>query len=531
VALDYGLSNCAMVEVGSGSSGGYVVIDAGSSVAEARRVRQEFDGRVAGGPQAIIYTHFHHDHIAGVTAFHERDMPIWAHETFHREFEYVLSFPRFYHHRAARQFGFGLPPEQVLTNGIGPPLELEAGSLATFLMPTHTFADRESVQMGDVEFELHLAPGESHDQIFVWLPEDRVLFAADNFYRAFPNLYAIRGGKPRPVQEWIDSLDAMRRLDPAPEFLALGHTAPIRGAGEIQRLLTDYRDGIAFVHDSVIRGINAGKTVDQLVHEIQLPARLRDHPYLQPLYGTLAGGIRGIYAGYVGWFDGNASNLQPLTPHELAPQMLDVLGGRAGILFQIRRAAASDPRWVAWLCDLLLAREPGDREARKCKAEALDRLAADTPNPLFRNWYMTDAAILRGEIRVPPRAPLNSQTMQNIPLRQILRRMPQRLHPIRSSKVRTNVGLVFTDSGEQFTLCIREGVGELVDQLLPNTDLVLRLTEDDFRRMICREISPASREFLRRVQCEVPGSPWLSSFRRLYRVMRLIRCIILAQDS
>jgi glyoxylase-like metal-dependent hydrolase (beta-lactamase superfamily II) len=37
------------------------------------------------------------------------------------------------------------------------------------------------------------APGETDDQVVVFLPADRVLFAADNFYEAFPNLYAIRG--------------------------------------------------------------------------------------------------------------------------------------------------------------------------------------------------------------------------------------------------------------------------------------------------------------------------------------------------
>ena len=52
-------------------------------------------------------------------------------------------------------------------------------------------------------------PGETDDQLYVWLPEKRVLMPGDNFYRAFPNLYAIRGTPYRDVRKWISSLDEM----------------------------------------------------------------------------------------------------------------------------------------------------------------------------------------------------------------------------------------------------------------------------------------------------------------------------------
>ena len=39
--------------------------------------------------------------------------------------------------------------------------------------------------------------GETNDQIIVHWPEKDVLFPADNLYRAFPNLYAIRGTASR----------------------------------------------------------------------------------------------------------------------------------------------------------------------------------------------------------------------------------------------------------------------------------------------------------------------------------------------
>jgi glyoxylase-like metal-dependent hydrolase (beta-lactamase superfamily II) len=53
------------------------------------------------------------------------------------------------------------------------------------------------VQVGGVRIELVEAHGETHDQLFVWLPDKSVLLPGDNYYHSFPNLYSIRGTSPR----------------------------------------------------------------------------------------------------------------------------------------------------------------------------------------------------------------------------------------------------------------------------------------------------------------------------------------------
>ena len=57
--------------------------------------------------------------------------------------------------------------------------------------------DRLLLEVAGLELELFHAPGESPDQIGVYWPEKKVLFPADNIYKAFPNIYAIRGGESR----------------------------------------------------------------------------------------------------------------------------------------------------------------------------------------------------------------------------------------------------------------------------------------------------------------------------------------------
>jgi hypothetical protein len=159
--------------------------------------------------------------------------------------------------RSMRQFGTHLPPTKVPNAGIGPRLDfVEGRNRIALLRPTRSFADALDLEIAGVRLQLRHAPGETEDQILVWLPETRVLLAADNFYRSFPNLYAIRGTPYRDVRRWIASLDAMRALRPA--HLVPSHTRPVSGEDAVMRALTDYRDAIQYVHDQTIRWMNAG---------------------------------------------------------------------------------------------------------------------------------------------------------------------------------------------------------------------------------------------------------------------------------
>ena len=63
--------------------------------------------------------------------------------------------------------------------------------------PTDTFEDKLEITEAGFDLVLYHAPGETNDQIIVHWPEKDAVFPADNLYRAFPNLYAIRGTTSR----------------------------------------------------------------------------------------------------------------------------------------------------------------------------------------------------------------------------------------------------------------------------------------------------------------------------------------------
>ena len=106
--------------------------------------------------------------------------------------------------------------------------------------------------------------------------------------------------------------------------------------------------------------------------------------------------MRSIFSGYLGWFDGNPTNLFSLPPKEKAQRMVKLAGGAAALRDAAKEAlAVDDAQWCAELCDQLLALEPKNQAIRDLKADALEKLAEDLLTATGRNYYLTVAQELR----------------------------------------------------------------------------------------------------------------------------------------
>lgn len=399
VTVGYSVSNVSMI-VGDD---GVVLVDTGMMGESAEKIAKAFR-RITDKPvKAIIYTHSHGDHTGGAPVFLGSERPqIWAHVNFGSESRPWKAGGLTYQNvRGARQAGFKLPPEQRINNGVAParyPKRAgEVFSSGNATNPTHFLeGKRKTIQVAGVELEIVAAPGETNDGLYVWYPAGKVLFAGDNFYRSFPNLYAIRGTPNRDVRLWAESIGQM--ADQNAIALIGGHTNPIIGADEVKQVLTDYHDAVQFIHDKTVEGINKGLTPDMLVEYVQLPKHLASKDYLQPFYGHPEWGVRTVFNSYLGWFDGNATNLFPLPPKEEAKRMAKLVGGNDKLLLAAKDALAeNDNQWAAQLSDHLLAINKDDPDAKQIKADALTWLARNMVNATARNYYLTVARELRNE--------------------------------------------------------------------------------------------------------------------------------------
>lgn len=395
-AVGFSVSNVSMI-VGKT---GVVIIDTGLDTFRAKKILAEFRKITDKAVRAIIITHGHGDHTGGVSVFVGDGKPeIWAHANFESEARHWkragLTVQKL---RGARQGGFRLPRTQRINNGIAPAqYPKRQGSVfnSQAVKPTRLLrSKRNKLDIAGISLELVQSPGETNDQIYVVIPDRKVLFSGDNFYKSFPNLYAIRGTPKRDVRLWAKSLTAM--LNKKPKVLVGGHTRPIIGRDKVKSVLTDFRDAVKFVHDKTAEGMNKGMTADQLVKYVKLPDRLAKKEYLREFYGNVEWGVRHVFSFYVGWFDGNPTNLGRLSPKEEATRMVKLAGGKDRLLQRAREAfKKGDAQWTAQLTDYLLALDPNSKTAKSLKADALTVLGERCLTATGRNYYLTVAQELR----------------------------------------------------------------------------------------------------------------------------------------
>jgi alkyl sulfatase BDS1-like metallo-beta-lactamase superfamily hydrolase len=519
VAVGFGIANSILVE---GDECAFVV-DAMGSVESARAVKAEFDAITSKPIEAIIYTHNHGDHVFGARGLApDGDVDVYAHETTSYYINRVVNVIRpVLSERSARMFGAALPsegPDRLINVGIGPFLEVtQAESTNGLIRPNKTFADELDLTLCGVRVRLVHAPGETNDQLFVWLPEQRVLMPGDNVYKAFPNLYTIRGTLYRDVLGWVQSLDRMRALQA--EHLVPSHTRPVSGKREIAEILTAYRDGIQFVHDQTIRGINRGLTPDELVEVVVLPPHLKNHPYLQELYGTVEWSVRAVYSGYLGWFNGDTATLSPAGPAERAAGFAELAGGVEGLL-DTARAAVAEKRyaWAAELATQLMRVDPGLEEARLLKARALRELGRRSISPNGRNYYLTQALELEGAVELEiDFNPENALALiHTIPIGDFVAAMPANLDPEKSESTNLIVGFRFPDVDEGYMIHVRRGVAEFQPEFPDAPDLVITADSGVWKEVVIGLRNPAMAFASGAV--EVDGSALdLVGFLRLFR--------------
>jgi len=508
VAIGYALANTIILEADTS----LIVIDTMESVEAAQRVRDDFKAMTPPSThtkpvRTIIYTHYHPDHTLGTDAWIDaeqgsEDFPvIMSHPRTLKEMTRIFSIASTIANiRATRQFGPLLREYDEThsadanssdlheNSGIGPFLQTGPKWTKSLQLPTKLLTDEHTtLNIDGVELEIVHAPGETVDQIFIYLPTQRVLFPADNVYRAYPNIYAIRGTPTRDARDWTKSLDKMRSLEPKPQILVPSHTQPVIGEHEIHELLTVYRDGIAYTHDQTIRYMNMGLTPDEmipLIHE-HMPARLKHHPHLQEFYGTVDWSVRGIFHSYLGWFSGDAADLFPLSKSELGTRLLALLRNDVEHLVGVIRqhiaqgkdggaeegdvADRNACQWALRLSTEAIHAKTGTlsevqlAEVKALRIEALQCMASFMTSANGRNYYLTSALEEETDTVIGVYDSLKEFALNNMPMDHVMAMLRVRLKvgAVREQPSFANYSICHDLEDAWYLLELREGVIEI----------------------------------------------------------------------
>ncbi|CAN5459098.1 alkyl/aryl-sulfatase [soil metagenome] len=386
--MGYGHSNASFI-IGNES---VILIDTLDTDVRAAKLASIIAEKTDKPVKTIIFTHGHPDHVSGSSVFAGSQPDVIAFAPVRPLLARTNQLSNIQNRRGIRQFGYELSNEEAISQGIGIREGFTVGEgTRSPLPPTTVYAESEvRLDIDGVQLLLVAAPGETEDQIFIWNDEHRVLFCGDNYYGCWPNLYAIRGGQYRDIATWIESLDRIRQY-PA-EALLPGHTHPIIGRESAAEVLTNFRNALDFVLTETLSCMEQGLGIEETADAVKLPEQYRALPYLQEFYGTVAWSVRSIYTGYLGWFDGNPSNLNPLPPRERAAKTVAQMGGIESVSAAVSEALdAGETQWALELADLLLTLDPDHAEMRRAKARGLMELARQETSANGRHYYIASA--------------------------------------------------------------------------------------------------------------------------------------------
>ena len=383
--LGYGISNAVAV-LGETS---VILIDALDSTGYGEEMKADL-ARLTDKPvKTIIYTHGHPDHRGGAGVFRDTVEEVIAFAPKKPVLKYYDRLKDVLNQRGAYQFGYGLTDEETISQGIGirEGWAVGKGSL-DFIAPTTIYHEDEVERVIDgIKLKMVSAAGETDDQIFVWLEEDQVICTGDNYYGCWPNLYAIRGTQYRDIAAWADTLGVILSYDA--KALLPGHTRPVMGREQIQDQIGTFRDAIEYVLLETLDCMNKGMTISETTEQVKLPEKYLDKEYLGEFYGTVEWSVKSIYCGYVGWFDGNAAGLMPVSDSKYQTVIRELIGDEK--LKEKIKEYMNEGQFQIALQLLELADGKESSEYRELKKEALLKRAGQMTSANARHYFIASA--------------------------------------------------------------------------------------------------------------------------------------------
>lgn len=449
---------------------------------------------------AVIYSHTHVDHFGGVRGvIDEADVKAGKVKVFAPAgfMEHVMSenvmAGNAMSRRAQYQFGSLLPRGENGQVDAGLGKSSPTGGTVTLIPPTDLIAkELETRTIAGIQFEFQLTPGtEAPAEMNMYLPELKALCMAENATQMMHNVLTPRGAQVRDAKAWSQYLDdSLARYGDKADVLFAQHNWPTWGGERIRTFLADQRDMYAFLNDRTLHLLNQGLTPQEIADTItKLPGSLDQKWYTRGYYGSLSFNTRAVYQRYMGFYDGNPANLNPLPPVDTAKRTVEAMGGGAAVLDKMRKAVASgDYRWAAQLGNQLLFAEPDNAEAHKAQAETLEQLGYQSENATWRNMYLTGAMELRNG--VPPHAgtSVSVDMVRAMSPEMFFDYLAVRLDSDKAVNHDLTLNWTFEDLQKDFNLTLRNGVLTHRAGLNPAADASVSLSKDTLEKISLKQL-------------------------------------------
>lgn len=396
----FDLANMTIIEGESGR----ILVDPLTTAETAKKALDFVNEQLGFRPvSTIVFTHSHLDHFGGVSGLLEAagrdvaDIEVVAPEGFMEAAtnENIIAGPAM-SKRASYMYGNMLPRSERghVDAGLG-----KAVPFGTFgvLAPTLTVTKDETHMIDGVEFDFQIVSGtEAPSEFTFYLPQFKAYCGAELVSKTMHNLYTLRGAEVRDAVAWSKAIDnAIDDQQDANVYFG-SHHWPIWEQKNIQEFLTTQRDTYQYIHDQSVRMLNAGLTPREIAEEIEMPPALSNVFSSRGYYGTVKHNAKAIYQAYLGWYDANPVNLDPLPEYVSAAKYVKLMGGADAVIASAQTAYdAGEYRWSAELLNHVVFADADNGQAKELLARNYDQLGYQAESAPWRDVYLSGAYELR----------------------------------------------------------------------------------------------------------------------------------------
>lgn len=460
----FDIANMTLIE----GKTGWIVVDPLSSKESAAFAldfaRQHLGYRPVSG---LIMTHAHADHFGGALGIlspeevASRKVPVIASIGFMEEATSEnIMVGNAMGRRSMYQFGKNLPRNSRGNVDTGLGKDVVYGNMG-ILPPTRLVAEpNQSAQIDGVDFVFHNVPGaECPAELTFSIPALKLYNGAEILAQTMHNLLPIRGAKVRDALQWSrylqQALDALGDT----EIYIGQHNQPIWGQQRIREFIAVQRDVYKYTHDQTVRLINQGLTAREIADQLVLPASLSRHLSSRGYYGDLRHNIKAVYQYYLGFYDGNPANLNPLPPVEAGKRYMELIGPDKAVSAAQAAYDKGDYRWAAELLNHVVMADSRNQPAKSLLAKTYDQMGYMSESATWRNSYLTAAQELRAG---PPAKGISKANLldmlQRVPTERFLEAMAASVNGRDAEGKNYKINLILTDSGEQYSLWLENAV-------------------------------------------------------------------------
>jgi len=436
---------------------------------------------------AVIYTHSHVDHFGGAKGVISAEdaasgkVKVIAPDGFmeHAVAENVIAGNAMAR-RAQFQFGSALPvgDRAQIDTGLGK--ALSKGTIS--LIPPNDLIKQayETRTVDGVEMEFHLVPGsEAPAEMLIYFPQFKLLNMAEDATHNMHNLYTLRGAEIRDGRLWSKYIgEAIERYGDKTDVVIAQHHWPMWDNARIVAFLKRQRDLYKFIHDQTVRLLNHGLTPTEIAEQLKLPPSLANDWASRGYYGTLSHNAKAVYQFYLGWYDANPADLNPLPRAEEAKKQVEYMGGADAVLKRARDDfKAGQYRWVASVMSQLVFADPANKAARDLGADALEQLGYQSEAATWRNAYLLGAQELRHGVPKAPPSTASADLLKGVSIDLALDFLGVRLNAAKAEGKHIVINWTFSDLKQTYVMNLENSaLTHTAGKLSDNADASVTLT-------------------------------------------------------